>query len=373
MLAVVHGLASFRSLVEFRSSVRCCTEELWEGTEELWEEEREQIEHLRFLAMQAKRIDELKALALPGKQALPSSKQALPSTVEPSDDAALEDACCREDDTLWDEDIESMQLLKEAAAWDARVKALRSVARANPPSMMASDALELPLALLQDTNLGGRRLERCYKATSNGWSAVDFHQAVDGLGSAIVVGELESGELIGGYNPVGWESRDDYRATPRAFIFCSAPPGELDDSAPPGELNDSERAWQQLSALGPGDVAVFDYARGGPQFGAADLIIGEPLAPVMGGFAGPDTMDDSASAGDLREVRAKLGGSYARLPSGSTAFPTGRLVELEVYCNTAYCGRGGHVVSPAGASQPDGASDDGKAASGSPSVGWWPW
>ena len=38
------------------------------------------------------------------------------------------------------------------------------------------------------------------------------------------------------------------------------------------------------------DVDSFDYARGGPQFGAADLIIGAPLSPVMGGFAGPDTM-----------------------------------------------------------------------------------
>ena len=35
-------------------------------------------------------------------------------------------------------------------------------------------------------------------------------------------------------------------------------------------------------------LAIFDYARGGPQFGAADLVIGPPLTPTAGGIAGPD-------------------------------------------------------------------------------------
>jgi len=34
--------------------------------------------------------------------------------------------------------------------------------------------------------------------------------------------------------------------------------------------------------LGSGDGAVYDLAKGGPQFGAADLVIGRPKSAVMG-------------------------------------------------------------------------------------------
>lgn len=184
-----------------------------------------------------------------------------------------------------------------------------------PPS------IPLPLSLLAGTNLGGKQLARCYKASADGWSALDFHRQVDELGSVILVGQLSSGELVGGYNPRGWESIDDYRSTPRAFLFCSRVAND-----------ESTRAWEQSAVLGPGDIAIFDNARGGPQFGAADLVFGAPLAPIMGGFAGPDTMDDTRTAGDLRTVSSRLGGSYARL---AEPFPCGDLVDLECYCNAA--------------------------------------
>ena len=140
--------------------------------------------------------------------------------------------------------------------------------------MAAPDVLVPPIELLAGSNLGGKELERCYKASVDGWSALDFHGAVDERGSVIVIGETEDGDQLGGYNPQGWESTDDYRASPRAFLFCSF--------APLGDEADG-RVWQKCAVLGPGDVAIFDYARGGPQFGAADLIIGKPLTPVMGG------------------------------------------------------------------------------------------
>jgi hypothetical protein len=87
--------------------------------------------------------------------------------------------------------------------------------------------------------------------------------------------------------------------------------------------------------LSTGNAAIFDYASGGPCFGAADLIIGEPKAAVMGGFAGPDAMDMSASAGSLKEGRCSMGGSY-QLPEGAKAWPVRgnfQLVQIEVYCN----------------------------------------
>lgn len=83
-----------------------------------------------------------------------------------------------------------------------------------------------------------------------------------------------------------------------------------------------------------GNAAVFDYATGGPCFGAADLIIGEPKAAIMGGFAGPDMMDMSANAGILREGKCSIGGSYD-FTQGWPVRGRFQLVQLEVYCNAA--------------------------------------
>lgn len=43
-----------------------------------------------------------------------------------------------------------------------------------------------------------------------------------------------------------------------------------------------------FSQVGGSEAAVFDYARGGPQWGADGLVIGPPMSPVMGGFTGPE-------------------------------------------------------------------------------------
>ncbi len=88
-----------------------------------------------------------------------------------------------------------------------------------------------------------------------------------------------------------------------------------------------------LPKVGGSGAALFDYARGGPQFGADGLLIGPPLAPVMGGFSGPDT---NSGIGDLHEARSRLGLSYAKRDDGKDSlFGEDRmvtLVELEIFC-----------------------------------------
>ena len=153
--------------------------------------------------------------------------------------------------------------LEACASADAAVAALRArVSRSARVEMSAAESepgLPLPLALLADTNLGSAKaFERCYQATVDGWSALDFHRQCDGVGSTVVIGRLEkSGALVGGYNPTGWESRDDYRATPRAFLFCCSPPPASATVEDP-ENTQPLLEWAQLSVLGPGDVAIFD-------------------------------------------------------------------------------------------------------------------
>ncbi|KDO51142.1 hypothetical protein CISIN_1g026848mg [Citrus sinensis] len=89
-----------------------------------------------------------------------------------------------------------------------------------------------------------------------------------------------------------------------------------------------------LPKIGGSGAALFDYARGGPQFGADGLLIGPPLAPVMGGFAGPDT---NSGIGDLRQAKSRLGLSYAKREDGKESLfgddSRATLEEVLVFCS----------------------------------------
>jgi hypothetical protein len=64
--------------------------------------------------------------------------------------------------------------------------------------------------------------------------------------------------------------------------------------------------------VGGPEAAVYDYVRGGPQWGSDALVIGPPVGAVMGGLAGPD--NPNRGLGDLREARCRLGLAYEKLP-----------------------------------------------------------
>lgn len=188
----------------------------------------------------------------------------------------------------------------------------------------APDRLDPPVDLLAGTSIDPVRpsveLGRVYKASADGWSAADFHARVDGRGSGLVVALDRSGKRFGGFDPLGWSSTDDYGDTNAAWLWCVAAADDVPVRVP---------------VLAGGSAAVFDYATGGPRFGAADLVIGPPRAAVMGGFAGPDTEDTRSNAGSLRECSSAVGGAYETPPSRSSwPYGSSRLVEVEVYCNT---------------------------------------
>lgn len=179
--------------------------------------------------------------------------------------------------------------------------------------------MDPPVDVLAGTSIDPSRdgvdLGLVYKATKDGWSAIDFHRCVDDRGSAIVVALSKSGKRFGGFNPLGWMSCDDYANSNAAFLWF-------------------ERNGQSATCpiLPGGNTAIYDYATGGPNFGAADLCIGPPRAPVMGGFAGPDVESSASVAGSLRRGKSSVGGAY----DFQTGWPVAgefKLAEVEVYCN----------------------------------------
>jgi hypothetical protein len=156
-----------------------------------------------------------------------------------------------------------------------------------------------------------------YRADRDGWSAIDFHNAVDGQGSGLVVCEMSgSGKLFGGLNPSGWRSTDDYYSSSAAFLWTRLSSNEI----------------VKFPAYSGGSAAIFDYATAGPTFGAADLMIGPPEAAIMGGFAGPDMEDMAVNAGNLKRGKSAVGGAYDPDPRWP-ARGNFRLSQVEVYCN----------------------------------------
>eukprot|EP00980_Cylindrotheca_fusiformis_P024246 scaffold11680_cov142-Cylindrotheca_fusiformis.AAC.4 len=179
-------------------------------------------------------------------------------------------------------------------------------------------SLDPPLHILENSNIDPNKqnvdLQCVYKASRDGWSALDFHNACDGRGSGLVVVLTNSGKKFGGYNPLGWQSSDDYGTSNAAFLWFEKGGKGVKCPILPG-----------------GNAAVFDFATGGPQFGSSDLIIGPPNAAVMGGFAGPDMEDTSINAGSLKTGSSAFCSSYEDV----SGWPRGshRFVEVEVYCN----------------------------------------
>ncbi|KAI5066932.1 hypothetical protein GOP47_0017460 [Adiantum capillus-veneris] len=160
--------------------------------------------------------------------------------------------------------------------------------------------LSFPESLLSNTFLAGRELKCCYKASLDGFGAAVFHEKCDFKGPCVIVGKTEKGVKFGAFNPEGYRSTDDYYDSFEPFLFY-------------WEDDDDVGAPVMLRKVGGRGAALFDYARGGPQFGADGLLIGPPLAPVMGGFSGPDT---NSGVGSLTEGKSRLGLSYEKRPDG---------------------------------------------------------
>ena len=184
---------------------------------------------------------------------------------------------------------------------------------------IAPSSIEPPTDLLIGTSIdptrGDVELERVYKATKDGWSAIDFHKCVDTKGSAIVVALTKSGKRFGGFNPLGWSSTDDYGNSNNAFLWF-----------------EKNGKGVKLPILAGGNTAIYDIASAGPTFGAADFCIGPPKAAVMGGFTGPSVENVSSVAGSLKKGKSSVGGCYDYVKGWpvSGAFS---VVEVEVYCN----------------------------------------
>ena len=85
--------------------------------------------------------------------------------------------------------------------------------------LLNDKTVALQESLVANTSLQNKQLKCVYRGSVDGWSAINFHNNVDGKGSCLVVILTRSGKLIGGFNPVGWRSTDDYYDSNSAFLW----------------------------------------------------------------------------------------------------------------------------------------------------------
>eukprot|EP00873_Tetraselmis_striata_P018758 jgi/Tetstr1/439022/TSEL_027514.t1 len=80
------------------------------------------------------------------------------------------------------------------------------------------------------------------------------------------------------------------------------------------EMRLFDRSGRLLVQVGGPEAAMFDYARGGPQWGACVLIIEPPQAPGMGGMSGPDSPTSDGRRGRPAAKSTSNGQAYETVP-----------------------------------------------------------
>jgi hypothetical protein len=92
--------------------------------------------------------------------------------------------------------------------------------------------------------------ELLYKASRDGWNVQAFQSRATNRGPTITIATLTDGRIVGGFNPLPWQSSNQYRNAPSSFLFD----------------NNDKYITNNGSTFGSGN-AVYDAASYGPTFG----------------------------------------------------------------------------------------------------------
>ena len=90
-----------------------------------------------------------------------------------------------------------------------------------------------------------------YRASRDGDTARAFHEKCDNKGATVVIAKIQNSEkIIGGYNPLFWDSSNNFKSTNDSFIFSFADRNNL-QSAKVGYCNNNQCAVYCNPSYGP--------------------------------------------------------------------------------------------------------------------------
>jgi hypothetical protein len=156
-----------------------------------------------------------------------------------------------------------------------------------------------------------------YRGTRDGFRAKDFHAKCDGKSSTLtIIKAKSSGFIFGGYTEAEWDSCEEDKSDPNAFIFSL-----INEDNKPCKINVSDP-----------NKAIFCSSRCGPIFGGSYLKEGKKL---INGYIrvadnGNVNTDNVSVLGDAYKHPSYLYGAketYSLL-AGSQRF---QIEEIEVY------------------------------------------
>src|SRR5581483_1834938 len=91
-----------------------------------------------------------------------------------------------------------------------------------------------------------------YRSSQNGVDAKSFHRNCDNKGATIVVAKVKNSEqIIGGYNPLQWDSSNSYKSTNDSFIFSFANRSNFQSAKVGYVINNSPHSIYCNSTYGP--------------------------------------------------------------------------------------------------------------------------
>jgi hypothetical protein len=109
-------------------------------------------------------------------------------------------------------------------------------------------------------NNGPYRFILLYRASRDGNTAEVFHAKCDNKGANIVVVKVKDSEqIVGGYNPLFWDSNDGYKSTKDSFIFSFK------------DKNNFQNA--KIVYSNDDQFSIYCHSSNGPTFGFSDLFI----------------------------------------------------------------------------------------------------
>ena len=195
---------------------------------------------------------------------------------------------------LWPADVDVENYLTPIEGIDDKVYTRRTILESKLQDdyevAYDSDAWYLR-QMLKGTSLEERELMTLFDSSEieDGFSAVRFHEAVDGYGPALVLCETPEGSIFGGYNPCGWVGYGDQRDAISAFLFTFP--------------NGMTSRPIKLQKVGGPSLAIEDDPNAGPKFGVGSL-------------------ECAFGIDEPQRVKSRLGSYYARLPNKSNTLFT---------------------------------------------------
>ena len=165
-------------------------------------------------------------------------------------------------------------------------------------TILTSPQLE---SLNQLIGFSNRTYRLIYRASRDGFSAINFHTNCDNVSSTLVIIQSAKLNIFGGYTSQAWASLNTYVTDVEAFLFSLVNP-----------TNNSLKILVKSS----GKQTIYTSIYGGPNFGNADIVV----------YANSNIYNNSYFANRAYQYPANI--SANTLFDGATQFKT---KDIEVY------------------------------------------